>query len=89
MKRLAKLAVLSLLVGSSIAIADLEPWKDYQESDAVWSITTISVKPNMDDAYLEGLLKTWVETNEIAKKLGQIEDYEVYRSTMPYTIPAD
>ena len=37
----------------------------------------------MDDAYLEGLLKTWVETNEIAKKLGQIEDYEVYRSTMP------
>ena len=37
----------------------------------------------MDDAYLEGLAKTWVTTNEAAKKLGQIEDYEIYRSDLP------
>lgn len=74
---------LSLLLGSTVAMADLEPWTDYETSDAVWSVTTIRVAPNMDDAYLEGLAKTWVSTNEIAKKLGQIEDYKIYRSDMP------
>jgi hypothetical protein len=74
---------LSLLLGSTVALADLEPWTDYETSDAVWSVTTIRVAPNMDDAYLEGLAKTWVSTNEIAKKLGQIEDYKIYRSDLP------
>jgi hypothetical protein len=37
----------------------------------------------MDDAYLEGLKKTWVATNEISKKLGQIKDYAIYRSDLP------
>ena len=64
-------------------LASLEPWKDYQESDAVWSMTTIRMHPNMDDVCLEGLLKTWVQTNDVAKKLGQIEDYKVYRSSLP------
>lgn len=49
------LIALSLLLGSAAALADLEPWKDYDQSEAVWSITTIRVQPNMDDAYLEGL----------------------------------
>lgn len=78
-----KLLALSLLLVSTLAVADLEPWKDYETSDAVWSVTTIRVAPNMDDAYLEGLAKTWVSTNEIAKKLGQIEDYKIYRSDLP------
>ena len=37
----------------------------------------------MDDAYLEGLAKTWVSTNEISKKLGQIEEYHIFRSELP------
>ena len=83
MRFYTKVIALSLLLGSTVAMADLEPWKDYETSDAVWSVTTIRVAPNMDDAYLEGLAKTWVSTNEIAKKLGQIEDYKIYRSDMP------
>ncbi len=78
-----KAIALSLLLGSTVAVADLEPWKDYDQSDAVWSVTTIKVLPNMDDAYLEGLAKTWVTTNEIAQKLGQIEEYAIYRSDLP------
>ena len=78
-----KFLALSLLLGSTVAMADLEPWKDYDESDAVWSVTTIRVLPNMDDAYLEGIAKTWVATNEVAKKLGQIEEYAIYRSDLP------
>jgi hypothetical protein len=80
-----KTTLLSLLIlsGSSLAYADLEPFKDYSVSDSVWSITTIKVHSNMDDAYLEGLKRTWVESNEVAKKLGQVEEYHIYRSDLP------
>jgi hypothetical protein len=76
-------AVLSLMTLSTVAVADLEPYKDYDVSEAVWSVSTIQVDPNMDDAYLEGIKKTWVASNEVAKKLGQIESYAIYRSDMP------
>jgi hypothetical protein len=80
-----KLMLLSLTMalGSTAAFADLEPWKDYTVSDSVWSVTTIKVYANMEDAYLEGLKKTWVASSEVAKKLGQIEDYHIYRSDLP------
>jgi hypothetical protein len=75
--------ILALLFGPAMAFADLDPWTDYQASDAVWSVTTVRVNANMDDAYLEGLAKTWVTSNEAAKKLGQIEEYKIYRSDLP------
>lgn len=75
--------ILLLVFVPVIAMADLEPWKDYEVSDAVWSVTTVKVDPNMDDAYLEGLQQTWAAGNEVAKKLGQIEDYTIYRSDLP------
>ncbi len=75
-------AAVAILFASS-ASADLTPWEDYEVSEAVWSVTTIKVDPNMDDAYLEGIKKTWVASNEVAKKLGQIEDYSIYRSDLP------
>jgi hypothetical protein len=46
------IAVLSCLFISGIAMADLDPWKDYEVSDAVWSVTTVKVDSNMGDAYL-------------------------------------
>lgn len=73
----------AVFFASSVAFADLDPWEDYEVSDAVWSVTTIKVDPNMDDAYLEGIAQTWVKGNEVAKKLGQIEDYKIYRSDLP------
>lgn len=76
------LTILAIVFASSAA-ADLTPWEDYEVSDAVWSVSTIKVHPNMDDAYLEGIKKTWVASNEVAKKLGQIEDYAIYRSDLP------
>ena len=77
------LLALAMMMGSAAAFADLEPWKDYGISDAVWTVTTIKVHSNMGDAYLEGLKKTWVASNEIAKKLGQIEDYHIFQSDLP------
>ena len=72
MRFLIKTMGVSLLLGATAAMADFEPWKDYDQSEAVWSVTTVRVLPNMDDAYLEGLAQTWVATNEVAKKLGQL-----------------
>lgn len=72
-----------LLCFSSFVLADLEPWKDYEPSDAVYSVTTIKVESNMGDAYLEGLANTWVTGNDVSIKLGQIESYKIYRSDLP------
>ncbi len=68
---------------SAIAFADLEPWKDYEVSKSVWSVTTVKVDANMGDAYLEGLRKTWAASNDVAKELGQIEDWKIMRSDLP------
>lgn len=77
------IAAASLLLFAVVARADLEPWTDYEVSDQVWSVTTVKVDANMGDAYLEGLKNTWVTGNEVSKKLGQIEDYFIYRSDLP------
>ena len=76
------LVAIAIAFGSTAARADLEVYKDYDISDAVWSVTTIKVKSNMFDAYLEGLKKTWVPGNEISKSLGQIEGYTIYASEL-------
>jgi hypothetical protein len=80
--KLVLLAAAAACVSAAV-YADLMPWKDYTESEPVWSVTTIKVHPNMSDAYLEGLKSTWIGTNDIAKKLGQIEEYHIYRSDLP------
>ena len=67
----------------SVAYADLTPWEDYEASEAVWVLTTVKVHSNMGDAYLEGLRETWIPGNKIAKELGQIESWSIYRSDFP------
>ena len=74
---------IALTALSSVAIADLEPWEDYDISEGVSNVTTVKVDSNMIDAYLEGLSKSWVPGNERAKELGQIEDWAIYVSELP------
>ena len=76
-------SVIALLVVPGLALADLNPWEDYEVSDEVWSVTTVKVDSNMGDAYLEGLRETWIPGNKIAMELGQIEDWAIYRSDLP------
>src|SRR5210317_2143014 len=68
---------------STTALAQLDPWTDYDMSDELWNITLIQVDPNMGDDYLEGLRDTWVAANKVAKELGQISDFKIYRSQLP------
>jgi len=77
------LVAIAIAFASSAAMADLEIYKDYTVSDAVYSVSTIKVKPHMVDAYLEGLKSTWVSSNATLKSLGQIEDYRIYVSDLP------
>jgi len=77
------LTALLLCLVSSTAMAQLEPFTDYDISDELWNITTVQVDPNMDDYYLEGLRDSWVAANKVAKELGQIEDFMIYRSQLP------
>ena len=77
------LVAVAIAFGSNVARADLEIYKDYTLSDAVWSVTTVKVKANMVDAYLEGIKKTWVTGSETSKSLGQIEAYNIYVSDLP------
>jgi hypothetical protein len=80
--RTALIALLLMLISQS-AMAQLEPWTDYDVSKELWNITLVRVDPNMGDDYLEGIRETWVASNEVAKELGQIEDYSIYRSQLP------
>ena len=77
------LSLFSVVALCGIAFADLDPYADYDISDAVWSVSTIRVDSNMGDAYLEGIQNTWAAGNEVALKLGQIESYSIFRSDLP------
>ncbi len=66
-----------------IAAAELDPWTDYDISEGVTNVTTVKVDSNMIDKYLEGLRDTWAPANDVAKELGQIEDYAIYVSELP------
>ncbi len=77
------ITALLLVFVSQSALAQLEPFTDYDISDALWNITLVKVDPNLGDDYLEGLKETWVASNIVAKELGQIEDFAIYRSQLP------
>ena len=79
-----KLAISALLLAfvTQSALAQLKPFTDYEISDALWNISFIKVDPNLGDDYLEGLRDTWVASNKVAKELGQIEDFAIYRSQL-------
>jgi hypothetical protein len=77
------LIIATLFTAAGAAFADLEPYKDYDISDAVWSVTTVKVNANMDDAYLEGIKNTWAAGNKVAMELGQIESWTIFRSDLP------
>jgi hypothetical protein len=79
---LCLLLVFALAGLSGSALAQLKYGTDFTASDAVWSVTHIKVKSNMIPYYLEGIKKTWVTGNEVAKELGQLEDWAIYSSVL-------
>jgi hypothetical protein len=72
-----------LAIMATAAVADFEPWTDYELSEGVTNVTTVKVDSNMIDNYLEGLSQSWAPANEIAKELGHIEGYWIHVSELP------
>ena len=76
-----------LAVGLAVAItvpasAQLKPYTDYTVSDSVSNISTVKVKENMVEDYLQGIRNTWVASNEASIRLGQMKSYNVYVSDL-------
>ena len=68
---------------ATIALADLDPWVDYESSEGLTNVTTVKVDSNMIDRYLEGLRDTWAQANKVSVELGHIEAYNIYVSELP------
>ena len=68
---------------ANLAVADFEPWTNYELSEGITNVTTVKVDSNMIDHYLEGLSQSWAPANEIAKELGHIEGYWIHVSQLP------
>ena len=83
MKLYQLLTAIILSSTASIALADFEPWTDYEVSEGITNVTTVKVDSNMIDNYLEGLSQSWAPANEIAKELGHIEGYWIHVSQLP------
>lgn len=85
-----KLLIIALLFVfiSQSALAQLDPFEDYDISEALWNITLVKVDPNMGDDYLEGLKETWVAAGKVAVELGQIEEFAIYRSDLSQRVTA-
>ena len=62
--------------------AQLKPYQDYMVSDSVLNVTTVKVKENMVEDYLQGIRGSWVSSSEAEKRLGHIKDYKVYVSDL-------
>ena len=80
-----KSGILAFTLAIAIAVpasAQLKPYTDYTVSDSVSNVSTIKVKENMIEDYLQGIRNTWVASNAVAKKLGQMKDYKVYVSDL-------
>lgn len=78
---LAAFAAATLTIAAPAA-AQLTEYKDYTPSEEVVEMTLVKVDAGMMETYFEGLRGTWVEANEVAKKLGHIKDYGIW--AVPY-----
>lgn len=81
-KTLAGGVAAATLALATPAMAQLQPWDDYEPQQTVVELTYVKVDEGQLGFYLEGLKQTWVKANEAAKSIGQITDYGIY--AVPY-----
>tara|TARA_B100000579_G_C22143954_1_gene537797 strand:+ start:84 stop:509 length:426 start_codon:yes stop_codon:yes gene_type:complete len=66
----------SMLVFSLSAFTQEEDTREF--ADGVIELTTIKVKTNFLQQYLDGIEQTWVAASKIQKEMGIISNYNVY-----------
>ena len=72
-----KLLLLPLLL---TMFATAEIYEDFTPSQQLMELTVVAVQPNYVDTYLTNLNRTWVRAMNAQKKLGYVEDFNVWTS---------
>ena len=72
-----KLLLLPLLLS---IFASAEIYEDFTPSQEPMELTVVAVQPNYVDTYLTNLNRTWVRAMNVQKKLGYVEDFNVWTS---------
>jgi len=71
-----KLLLVSMLIFSVSAFTQEEDSREF--ADGVIELTTVKVKTNFLQQYLDGIEQTWVAASKIQKEMGIISNYNVY-----------
>ena len=71
---------LLLLPGVLSMVASAEIYEDFTPSQEPMELTVVAVQPNYVDTYLTNLNRTWVRAMNVQKKLGYVEDFNVWTS---------
>ena len=71
------LPIATVAVALYASAAWAEPYVDYTPQKGAWHVTVLKVDPNHIDDYVTGLQKTWVPGEELAKKHGLIDAYQI------------
>ena len=71
-----RLLLVSMLVFSISAFTQEEDTREF--ADGVIELTTVKVKTNFLQQYLDGIEQTWVAASKIQKEMGIISNYNVY-----------
>ncbi len=72
-----KLLLLPMLL---TMFATAEIYEDFTPSQQPMELTVVAVQPNYVDTYLTNLNRTWVRAMNAQKKLGYVEDFNVWTS---------
>tara|TARA_Y100001970_G_scaffold157074_1_gene192219 strand:+ start:1650 stop:2090 length:441 start_codon:yes stop_codon:yes gene_type:complete len=71
---------LLLLPALMTMFAAAEIYEDFTPSQEPMELTVVAVQPNYVDTYLTNLNRTWVRAMNVQKKLGYVEDFNVWTS---------
>tara|TARA_X000001036_G_scaffold156747_1_gene148902 strand:+ start:453 stop:893 length:441 start_codon:yes stop_codon:yes gene_type:complete len=71
---------LLLLPALITMFAAAEIYEDFTPSQEPMELTVVAVQPNYVDTYLTNLNRTWVRAMNVQKKLGYVEDFNVWTS---------
>jgi hypothetical protein len=74
MKKLLLLPLLFTIYASA------EIYEDFTPSQQPMELTVVAVQPNYVETYLTNLNRTWVRAMNVQKKLGYVEDFNVWTS---------
>ena len=71
---------LLLLPALITMFAAAEIYEAFTPSQEPMELTVVAVQPNYVDTYLTNLNRTWVRAMNVQKKLGYVEDFNVWTS---------